>query len=162
MVEDTFDEDDETVIVDLDTPTNAMLGATPTYTLKITDDDNLPQVSFTPSESNGSAAEGTMPPGPSSIDYTYTLTLNTASGRIVTIPILYTGSTATINTDYTAPANVSFPIGATTANLTITVNKDSTIEADETIIMTIDSANVTTASPKSPLIRTHTIVNDDP
>ncbi|HTL33847.1 MAG TPA: Calx-beta domain-containing protein, partial [Kofleriaceae bacterium] len=158
MVEDALDEDNETVIVDLDVPTNALPGATMKYTLTITDDDALPQVSF--SGSDGSAAEGTTPPGPNSIDYTYTLTLNAVSGRTVTVPILYTG-TATMGTDYSGPASVSFPPNTTTADLTITVNKDSDIEVNETIIMTIDGTNVVNATAKTPLVRTHTINNDD-
>jgi hypothetical protein len=159
MVEDTLDEPDETVIVDLDVPTNATLGATTTYTLTIQDDDNAPQVSFNSSESNGSALEGTPPP-PTAIDYTYTVVLTAASGRDVTVPLLYTG-TATSGSDYSGPASVMIPAGQTSANVTITVNKDSDPEVNETIIITIDATNVMNAGTKTPLSRTHTITNDD-
>jgi hypothetical protein len=163
-VEDTLDEDDETVVVDLDTPTNATLGATTTYSLKIQDDDNAPQVSFNSSESNGSALEGTQPPGPGSIDYIYTVVLTAASGLDVTVPLLYTGtatSGSATTADYFGPASVMIPAGQTSANVTITVNKDSDPETNETIIMTIDATNVVNAGTKTPLSRTHTITNDD-
>ena len=44
--DDSLDENDETVVVTMDTPTNATLGATSVHTATITDNDPEPTVDF--------------------------------------------------------------------------------------------------------------------
>ncbi len=161
MKEDTLDEPDEQVIVALGTPTNATLGMPATYTLKIRDDDQRPDVSWNPVESNLTEDEGTHPANqPRSV--TLTLVLSAASGQPVMVPILYTG-TATVGTDYTGPASVMFAAGATSADVVLSIVRDSMKETgpDETIVMTIDSMNVTNAGTQMPVVRTYSIKDDD-
>ena len=107
IIEDTLFEADETVIVDLDTPTNATLGATTTYTLTIKNDDAQPKVSWNPAESNVTELEGTGTAG-GPHTYTFTIVLSAISTLDVTVPILYSG-TATPTTDYSGPASVIDP-----------------------------------------------------
>ena len=56
IINDTLDEDDETVIVTLSSPVNATLGANTTHTRTITDNDNPPTVAFNATSSSGSEA----------------------------------------------------------------------------------------------------------
>lgn len=161
MKEDTLDEADETVIVVLGAATNATLGSPSTYTFTIRDDDQPPNVSWNPAESDLAEPEGTNA-GNQTRSVTYTMVLSAPSGQTVTVPISYTG-TATAGTDYTGPASVSFAPGATTTNVTLAIVKDSTPEPGpaETIIMTIDAMNVTNAGTQMPLVRTYSIQDDD-
>ena len=160
MKEDTLDESDETVVVVLGTPMNATLGTPSTYTLTIRDDDAEPDVSWNAVESNGSEPEGSHPPGTQTRQVTYTMVLTAASGLTVTVPITYSG-TATFGTDYSGPAMVSFAPGATSADVTLTIEKDADIEPNETITMTINAAGVMNAGTASPTVRSHTLENDD-
>jgi hypothetical protein len=160
MKEDVLDEPDETVIVDLDVPTNATLGTPATFTLTIKDDDATPKVSWNPAESNGSDLEGTGPGGGPTRTVTYTIVLTAASSYTITVPILYTG-TATINDDYTAPSSVTLLPGTTSVDVVLTIVRDNVKESNETITMTIDSTNVTNAGTQNPQVRSYTIQNDD-
>ncbi|HEY5925673.1 MAG TPA: Calx-beta domain-containing protein [Kofleriaceae bacterium] len=160
MKEDTLDETDETVIVALDAPTNATLGTPATYTLTIRDDDNPPDVSWNPAESNASDPEETHPPGMQTREVTFTLVLTAASGLTVTVPLLFSGI-ATLGVDYKAPAMVTFAPGATTASVVLVIERDAAVELDETITMTIDAANVVNAGTASPTVRSYTLQNDD-
>jgi hypothetical protein len=160
MKEDTVSETDETVIVVLGTPTNATLASPSMYTLTIRDDDPPPDVSWNPSESNGSDPEETAPPGQMTRDVTFTMVLTAASAQTVTVPIDYTGN-ATLGTDYTAPATVTFAPGVTTMNVVLAIARDAVAEGNETITMTINSAGVTNAGTTNPTVRSYTIQNDD-
>ena len=48
IVDDSLDEDNETVIVTLSNPSNATLGSDSVHTYTITDNDNTPVVDFNP------------------------------------------------------------------------------------------------------------------
>src|SRR6185312_9385425 len=78
------------------------------------------------------------------------------------------GGTATFNTDYTqtgaatfVPPNgtVSFAAGELTATVTIDPVADSTVEPDETVVLTVVAG--TGYTPGAPTSATGTIVNDD-
>ncbi|MBI3922205.1 MAG: hypothetical protein HY318_12360, partial [Armatimonadetes bacterium] len=88
---DSLDEDDETVILTMGTPTNASKGATTVHTATITDDDPAPTVQFTSAGQTSAGESGTMP---------LTAQLSAISGKNVTVPFTRTG-TATDGTDYT-------------------------------------------------------------
>ncbi|MBI9068862.1 MAG: hypothetical protein JEZ09_16315, partial [Salinivirgaceae bacterium] len=80
---DAIDENNETVIVDMGTPTNATQGATTSHTATITDDDDAPTVTFTAASQSSANETGTM---------IITAQLSTASGQDVTIPFSINGS----------------------------------------------------------------------
>ena len=131
---DVLDEADETVVVSLDNPANATIG-TAMGTGVITDDDAAPSLSIdSPSVSEGD--DGSM-------SLTYTVTLSAASGLAVTVDYADAGTgTATPGTDYTAitGGTLTFPAGATSREVTVSVTGDVLDEADETVVVTLSNA----------------------
>ena len=89
LVDDASDEPDETIIVDMGTPTNATAVAPTTHTLTITDNDNAPTVQWTAASQSvaENVAGGTV---------TVTAQLSAVSANIVTVDFALTGSTATL------------------------------------------------------------------
>ncbi|MBI1883116.1 MAG: hypothetical protein HYS08_02790 [Chlamydiae bacterium] len=151
VVNDTLDENDETIIVTLSSSTNATLGTNTTHTYTITDNDDPPSVSFTSSSQSGAESVGTM---------TVTAQLSTASGLAVSVPYTITGTATGSGTDYTITSSpVSISAGSTTATVTITVVSDALDEANETVILTMGSP--TNASQGSTTTHTATITDDD-
>ena len=150
---DTTDENDETIVVDLGTPTNATLGATTTHTYTITDDDAAPTVAFATASSSG---------GESTTSVNLTVNLSAASGKAVSVPFsVNVSSTATGGgTDYTIAASpLTFNAGETTKNISITVNNDATDENNETIIVNLGTP--TNATLGATTTHTYTITDDD-
>jgi hypothetical protein len=86
-------------------------------------------------------------------------TLSVASTETVTVPISYSG-TAGSGTDYTnATSSITITAGQTTGSATFSVIGDSTVEPNETIILTMGTpTNATLGTNK---VYTHTVLNDD-
>jgi hypothetical protein len=78
----------------------------------------------------------------------------------VTIGINYSG-TATPVTDYAGPVSATILAGQTSAAVTLTINKDNTLEPDETIIMDLGAPSTASVTTQSPTTRTYTLLNDD-
>lgn len=130
LLDDTLDENTETAVFTMSSPTNANLGSLTTHTMSISDNDTAPTLSF--ALSAAAIAEN------SGGSVVLTATASTASGLPITIPYSLTG-TATASTDYSptsATGNITISAGATTGSLTITPTDDSTYESSETIIYT--------------------------
>ncbi|WP_439569863.1 putative Ig domain-containing protein [Sphingopyxis sp.] len=89
----------------------------------------------------------------------YTVTRSAASASPLTVN-LTTSGTATAGTDYTGGvASVTIAANATTATVTIDPTADGTVEANETVILTVASgAGYLVGAPAS---ATGTILNDD-
>jgi len=149
---DTLDENNETVIVTMGTPTNATQGATTVHTATITDDDAAPTIAFTLASSNGS--EATTPAN-------MEVSLSSASGKTITVDYAVTGGTATGGgTDYTLTSGtLTFNPGVTTQNISATIVDDASSESDETIIITI--SNPTNATLGAQTTHTYTITDND-
>jgi large repetitive protein len=95
--------------------------------------------------------------GATNLTYTVTRSLLLSSPTTVNIT---TGGTATSGVDYTGGvATVVIPAGATTATITINPNVDGTVEADETVILTVAAGTGYTVG--APASATGTILNDD-
>ena len=95
--------------------------------------------------------------GATNLTYTVTRSLNLSSPTTVNIT---TGGTATSGGDYAGGvATVVIPAGATTATITINPNVDGTVEADETVILTVAAGTGYTVG--APASATGTILNDD-
>ncbi len=95
--------------------------------------------------------------GATNLIYTVTRSLNLSSPTTVNIT---TGGTATSGTDYTGGvATVVIPAGATTATITINPSVDGTVEANETVILTVAAGTGYTVG--APASATGTILNDD-
>lgn len=150
---DTLDEANETVVIDLETPTNATLGALKRMTLTINDDDNAPTVSF--ATSGSSVTEGNT-------SVVLTVQLSAASGRAVVVPFTIDAASTAVNPgDYTISptSQVVITPGQTSATITIAVKEDPMKEPDETVIVVLDLP--TNATLGTPMTYTLTILDDD-
>ncbi|PZO08173.1 MAG: autotransporter outer membrane beta-barrel domain-containing protein [Lysobacteraceae bacterium] len=147
--------------------TAAAPGAFP-VTLRVTDASTGPgsyfelesftlNVSAAPSVSIAVAPASVSEDGATNLVYTLTRSASLASPTVVNIT---TTGTATSGTDYAGGvATVSIPAGATTATITIDPTVDATVEADETVILTVAAgAGYTVGAPAG---ATGTILNDD-
>ncbi len=148
---DGSDEADETLVITLGAPSGATLGLGVVHTLTILDGDPPPQVAFTQSASTAAEGAGSVTIG---------LTLSTASGNPITVPLTMGGS-AFVGIDANLLTNpVLFPVGVTTATVTVDILQDLLHEASETFALTIGTpVNATVGA-----IGTHTIsiTDDDP
>jgi hypothetical protein len=159
IADDLVDESSETVTLDMDTPMNATPTTPQSYTLTIQDNDATPTVSWNPAESDLTENEGTaLTPR----NKTFTVVLSAATSVNVAVPLSYSG-TATTLVDYSGPSSVTIVAGNKSANVTLSIVRDATREngGDETIIMDIDSGNVTGATATMPLRRTYSLKDDD-
>ncbi len=126
--DDSFDEPDETVIVNASSVTNATESGEQKVEALISDGEKFPRVSFASATQAGDENIGVM---------TITAQLSTVSGREVILPFTL-GGTASQGSDYTVtPSPLVFPAGSTTQAIILTVHDDSVIETDETIIITM-------------------------
>ena len=150
IVDDVNIEGDETVIVTMGTPTNAIKGSPDEHTATITDNDSVPVVSFAMASQSDGEDTGSM---------LVRVELNHATGSDVSIPFTL-GGTATEGGDYSITASpVTISAGDTWVNITITVNDDGDIEGDETVVITMGSP--TNATKGSPDVHTATIEDND-
>lgn len=159
IVQDDLDENNETVVVRVRNPSNAGLG-TATHTLTITDDDDEPQVEFDPAQSDQSIDEGDPPPG--STKFTYDLVLDRASGKNISVAILFTGDAD--SGDFTATGvPVVFTPGQTRRTITLDIIADTVKESggSDDIIMTIDGTTSTNVRVGNNDERRHLILDDD-
>ena len=148
---DTLDENDETIVITLSSPSNATLGANTTHTYTILDDDAAPTVQFSAAYSSGSEATTSV---------NLAVTISAASGKTVTVNYAATGGTATNGTDYTiSGTQVTFSPGVTSQNVPITVVNDATPESNETIIVTLSGP--TNATLGTNTTQTYTINDND-
>ena len=146
-------EGNETVIVNMGTPTNATTGAITTHTVSITDDEAPPVANFTTSSQSSANESGTM---------TITVQLSAISTLNVTVPFtINVSSTATgAGTDYSISASpVTINAGSTTGTITITISPDNIDEANETIV--VNMGTPTNATLGTTTTHTATISDDD-
>src|SRR5438034_1099257 len=152
-VQDSLDEVDETIIVDISSVTNGTESGTQQVMATITDDDAPPTVSFAAASSSGLE---------SSTPASVAVSLSAASGKTVTVDYAVTGGTARGGgVDYTlAGGTLTFAPGVATQNISITVVNDTTDEDDETIQLALSSP--TNATFGAIATHTYTILDNDP
>ena len=151
VIGDLLDEANETFLVSLSNPADALLGdAQATGT--IVDDDPAPVLSI----DDASAAEGETGTTPA----VFTLSLSAPSGQVVSVAAATTDGTATGGSDYTPGVwTVAFPAGDTAETLMVAVHGDRVVEADETFAVGLSSpVNATLADSQG----VGTILDDDP
>ena len=142
---DTTDEPDESVVLRLSAPTNAVFAEAAT-TLDgagtITDDDDGPTVAITAATD---VTEGDDPA--TTVDMSFTVLLNAVSGKDVTVPFKLAGS-ATAGEDYENPdpLAVTIPAGKAKAELAVAVKGDTVHEGRETIIVQLKTPTNATLS----------------
>lgn len=153
IIDDIYDEVDETVIVSMGTPTNGNPGAITVHTLTIADDDGQPTISFNVSGQTGREDSGNM---------TVLVQLSAITSLDVSVPFSVSGSAQGGGVDYTLSptTTVSIPAGGSTASITINLVDDSLVELqDETVVLTLGSpVNATLGTPN---VHTATITDDD-
>ncbi|WP_271783983.1 Calx-beta domain-containing protein [Aquimarina algiphila] len=133
-VSDALDENDETVIVDITGVTNGAESGTQQVTYTILDDDSTPTLSI----SDPTIGEGNS----GSTNVTFTISLSTASGKTVTVNYATSDNTATIaDGDYNqvTTAGVTFLPGETSKMITVGVNGDAKVEADESFFVNLST-----------------------
>ena len=143
-------EADETVTMTVAAGTGYTVGVPASATGTILNDD-VPSATISVTPAN--VAEDGAP------NLVYTVTLNQASFSALSIN--YTiGGTATNGTDYaTITSPLVIPAGSTTGTITVNPTADATIEANETVTLTLNAgAGYTVGVPNS---ATGTILNDD-
>ena len=152
IVNDSLDEDNETVILTLSNPSNASLGSDSVHTYTIFDNDDAPVVDFNSTSSTG--AESTS-------SKAVTVDLSAASAKDVTVNYAVTGTASGSGNDYTlASGTLTISAGATSGTITIaSIVDDSIDEADETVILTL--SNPSNATLGSDSIHTYTITDND-
>ncbi|WP_353845708.1 Calx-beta domain-containing protein, partial [Microcystis sp. 49638_E5] len=151
---DTTVENDETVILTLATGTDYTIGTTTAVTGTITNDDsNVTLPSITLAVSPGSVTED----GTSNLIYTFTRSGSTTNSLIVNYSI---GGTATNGSDYASiPTGVIFAANSATVTVIVDPTADTTVEDDETVILTLASGTGYTIGTTTAV--TGTITNDD-
>ncbi len=134
---DLLDEADETIVVSLQSPTNASISTVAgagSGTGEITDDD---LVSSKVSVANAaSVTEGND--SSATTDMTFTVTLSPVSGRDVKVPFSLAGEAAA-TADYTVPNPLSVTISAgdSSGKITVPIRGDLIDEKDETVIVNL-------------------------
>ena len=156
IINDTLDENNETVIVTLSSPGNASLGSNQVHTYTINDNDNPPSLAIT--STNVAIADVTTA-NENAADATFTITLSTASGLAVTFDYESSNGTATAGDDYTAVSDsITIAAGSTTGTIAVPVLADSLYETHETVIMSLtNAANASFTDDEATL----TITDDD-
>ncbi|MFL2997163.1 MAG: Calx-beta domain-containing protein [Candidatus Neomarinimicrobiota bacterium] len=130
---DNLFENTETIVIDMGNPTNCSIGATPTTTISITDNDNAPTVRFAVG-ADAAASDAT------SDQESISVTLSTISGKETTIPYTIGGASTVTSTGIYADhnlvaGNLVIPIGSLTGNITYNPVVDNTYENDEILII---------------------------
>ncbi|MEO5378180.1 MAG: DUF4347 domain-containing protein, partial [Magnetococcus sp. DMHC-6] len=153
-VQDTLDEVDETVIVDI-TGVSGGGGATESgtqqQTVTITDDDAAPTVTLSVNNASIAEAAGTS---------TVTATLSAISSKTVTVTLSPTGTATGGGTDYSlASTTITINAGSLTGTTTVTAVQDATVEGSETVIL--DITGVSNGTESGTQQQTVTILDDD-
>ncbi len=149
-IDDDADENNETISIGIDSVVGATAGNIDSVSVQITDNDGTPTLSLsgdtgTIAENGGVATVSANLSSPATADVTIALAL---------------GGAATAGTDYSASTqSLTIPAGQTSASMTLTATDDTSFEADELILVGIDSATgATLGAPRTLLVR---IADDD-
>ena len=151
VVNDTSGEANETIVITLSNPTNAILDALSTHTFTIMDDDASGALTIsTPDATANEAGLGTA-------TFRITRSGSTASPQLVFLQIL---GSASAPADYAPlPTTVEIPAGINSVDLIVTPVDDATDETNETV--TIKLLPSPGARLGSPSLASITIVDDD-
>ena len=150
--DDSTDEDDETLLMRISSPTNATIATEDREAIGIIEnEDDPPTISINDrdiTETN------------SSVDFNLTATLNAASGKTVTVEWETADDTATAGSDYTTRSGtLTFSPGARTRNIGLRINGDTKDEFTETFTVDLSSPTNGTISDGSGTV---SILDNDP
>ena len=147
VLEDNTSESNETVVLSL--------GGGPALTITITDAPSSVAVEFLRSAYSVNESALVFQP---------ILSVTPANGRDLTIPLIYTDTSATGGADYTRVGQLVLEAnGQTRQSMDIPILEDTVYEGDETFTVAIDTANLPAGvTAGSITAATVTIVDDDP
>jgi hypothetical protein len=150
-VNDSTDEFDETFKLNVAKTNVGTVARTPAFAT-ILDDDPPPFISVV----GAPVAEGDSGTKAGSVE----VVLSVASGKPVTVSYATADGTANAGTDYVAASGqLTFNPGETRKTVSVTVNGDATVEADETVLVSLSApVNASLGTAQGAL----TILNDDP
>ncbi|QTA81203.1 Calx-beta domain-containing protein [Desulfonema limicola] len=149
LVDDTFYEEDETIIVIMGTPSGADKGSITIHTITILDNETV-FVSFTSASQQVREDAGVIEIG---------IVMTTASGEDVTIPYTLSGTAEGGGTDYELEdGEIIIKAGKTSAKLIFNLIDDEIFEQDETAILTMGTP--VNAGHGSITVHTITITED--
>lgn len=132
VIDDTIQENNETVYVKLMNATNAMIGASQGLGT-IVDNDPTPTISI----SDATVLEGDT----GTVSLSFTVTLSAISSETVTVDYATADGTASAGSDYvSASENLVFTPGQTSKTITVTVNGDEIQEEDEYLFINLSNA----------------------
>ena len=153
---DTTIEADETVALTLAAGSGYRIGTTAAVVGTILNDD-LPVITLAVSPTAGAIEDGSA-----NLVYTFSRTGPTTNALTVNYSV---GGTATLGTDYSgiaatpATKTVSFAANSATATVTVDPTADTTIEADETVALTLAAGSGYRIGTAAAVVGT--ILNDD-
>lgn len=146
---DNVQETDETFTLDLSGAVNADISDSQGLATIL--DDDTPSLTITDAATN-EGDSGTT-------NIVFTINLSEASSQTVTVNYATAHGTATENIDYVGQSNQkTFTPGQTNQTITVTVNGDTTVEANETFTVALSNANNAIIADAN---GTGTIMDDD-
>ncbi len=152
--DDTTVEPDETIILTVTDAAAYDLGTPSVATGTITNDD---VAAGTPTVSVAVAPAAVNEDGAGALVYTFTRSGATTDPLTVNYSV---SGTATSGTDFAAlSGSLTIPAGQTSATVSVNPSDDTTVEPDETIILTVTDAAAYDLG--TPSVATGTITNDD-
>jgi hypothetical protein len=147
---DTTDENDETLLVNLNNAANANI-ADVQGVGTLLDDDDPPTVNI----NDVAVTEGSS----GTINAVFKVSLSQASDKVINVDYATTNATATAPSDYlAATGTLTFTPGITSQQITVVVNGDGLVETDETF--QVNLSNLVNVNPGDTL-GLGTINNDD-
>jgi hypothetical protein len=153
VINDKIYEDDESISVTMGTPTGAEKGSQYTASSTIIEDESKPLASLQGLPTTAPESEDGEP---SWVGVGISLNHGNTE-KSIQVPLSY-GGTASLNVDYTAPAQAVLPAGTQFTTINAVTIDDTLDEPDETINITVGSSN--TVSPGSPSTGTITLQDD--
>jgi hypothetical protein len=150
IIDDSLYEENETIVLHLNNPVDAVLGDQTTHTITILDNDIKPNVYFSPANQSG---------GPNVGELVFQAVQTAPSGLPTVVNfIISSASTAVYGIDYTMTSSpVIIPPGETSAPIIITVIPHE-YQEDKTIIVEITT--VENAERRYPYVHTATITSN--
>ncbi|ACK68289.1 Na-Ca exchanger/integrin-beta4 [Rippkaea orientalis PCC 8801] len=151
----SYEGNNETFFVNLSNAVNADIQDGQGMVTIIDNDLSLPTLSI----SDVSLIEGNVQGKTSKTTFSFTVNLSQASNETITLNYATANGTATAGSDYVSKSGtLTFNAGTTSQKISVTVNRDSTVEANETFFVNLTNAlNATLADSQGQGV----IMNDD-
>ena len=154
VINDALTEPNESVVITLKNPFNAVLGTISQFTYTIINNDTPPALPYV-----GFAASTSSVPENAGAD-TIWVTLSTPATSALSVDYAITGGTAVNGTDFTlAAGTLNFATGDSALPITVPIIDNTTIQPNRTGVITL--SNPVNALPGSQSTHTFTIVDDD-